>query len=131
MPNLTRASSYKADYDGKQGEPYVRAKGKCKSQLDFASTQLVQDAVRTGGRDVSGGGEGGGEEAYVRHHVHVICWLGLYSLNYESDIVDIIQQSHIVVVKFTEPKAREASAPMAAGTLNTTHTTPMAAGNMK
>ena len=37
MPNLTRASSYKADYDGKQGEPYVRAKGKCKSQLDFAS----------------------------------------------------------------------------------------------
>ena len=52
-------------------------------------------------------------------------------MNYESDIVDIIQQSHIVVVKFTEPKAREASAPMAAGTLHTTHTTPMAAGNMK
>ena len=34
---MTRARSYKADYDGKQGEPYVRAKGKCKSQLDFAS----------------------------------------------------------------------------------------------
>jgi hypothetical protein len=37
VPTLTRASSYKADYDGKQGEPYVRAKGKSKSQLDFAS----------------------------------------------------------------------------------------------
>ena len=78
-----------------------------------------------------GGGKGGGGGLCSSPCYHVICWLGLYSLNYESDIVDIIQQSHIVVVKFTEPKEREASAPMAAGTLHTTHTTPMAAGNMK
>jgi hypothetical protein len=34
---LTLAPRYKADYDGKQGDPYVRAKGRSKSQLDFAS----------------------------------------------------------------------------------------------
>jgi hypothetical protein len=34
---LTPPRRYKADYDGKQGDPYVRAKGKSKSQLDFAS----------------------------------------------------------------------------------------------
>jgi hypothetical protein len=34
---FTPSRRYKADYDGKQGDPYVRAKGKSKSQLDFAS----------------------------------------------------------------------------------------------